>query len=104
MYTVVMAGGAVTLTASIGFIGYLVSRDRESQLGPATRTSVSLGFITTFVMTMIVAGYVGDKQALTSVRMHQVTLPFLLLVGQEPSAIYDQHIFFHYMACNYYRW
>ena len=59
MYTVVMGAGAVALVAAIGFIGWMVKRDCGADLSPALRESIWLGFMISFVLTMIVAGYLG---------------------------------------------
>lgn len=57
MYTVVMAAGAVALVAATAVIGWLVKRDSNANLSAAMREAIWLGFLLTFVLTMIVAGY-----------------------------------------------
>lgn len=59
MYSVVMAAGAVVLVAATAVIGWVVRRDRDADLSPALREGVWLGFLLTFVLTMIVAGYLS---------------------------------------------
>ncbi|MEM6460434.1 MAG: hypothetical protein AAF724_00800 [Pseudomonadota bacterium] len=59
MYTVVMATGAVVLVACVGLIGWLVKRDRNAALTPTLRESIWLGFLLSFALTMIVAGYLS---------------------------------------------
>ena len=61
MYSVVMAGGAVALVAGVGLIGWLVKRDDEADLSPVMREAIWLGFILSFVLTMIVAGYLSSN-------------------------------------------
>jgi hypothetical protein len=60
MYTVVMAAGAVALVAATAVIGWVVRRDRDADLSPALREGVWLGFLATFILTMIVAGYLSS--------------------------------------------
>lgn len=60
MYTVVMAAGAVALVASVGVIGWLAWRDKGADLGPALREAVWLGFLVSFVLTLIVASYMSS--------------------------------------------
>lgn len=60
MYTVVMAAGAVALVAATGVIGWLVKRDAEADLSPALREAIWLGFLSTFVLTLLVAGYMSS--------------------------------------------
>lgn len=59
MYTVVMAAGAVALVAGTAVIGWVVKRDRGADLSPALREAIWLGFLLTFVLTMITAGYLS---------------------------------------------
>ncbi|MEN0000011.1 MAG: hypothetical protein AAF940_03935 [Pseudomonadota bacterium] len=60
MYTVVMAAGAVALVACVGVIGWLVKRDRKADISEPLRESIWLGFALSFVLTMIVAGYLSS--------------------------------------------
>ena len=60
MYTVVMAVGAVALVAATAVIGWLVKRDTNADLSPALREAIWLGFLLTFVLTVIVAGYMSS--------------------------------------------
>lgn len=59
MYEGVMAAGAVSLVAATAVIGWVVKRDKGADLSPALRESIWLGFLLTFVLTMIVAGYLS---------------------------------------------
>jgi len=59
MYQGVMAAGAVALVAGIAAIGWLVRRDGAASFGAATRSGIWLGFVLTFVLTMITAGYMS---------------------------------------------
>ncbi|MDB2407238.1 hypothetical protein N9W17_01730 [Jannaschia sp.] len=61
MYGTVMAAGAVALVASVAVIGWCARRDAQAALGPATREGIWLGFQATFVLTMIVAGYMSGQ-------------------------------------------
>jgi hypothetical protein len=56
MYEVVMAAGAVALVIGVGVIGWLVRRDNAAELSTGLREATWLGFLLTFVLTMIVAG------------------------------------------------
>ena len=56
MYETVMGTGAFVLVACIGVIGWLAKRDQAADLGPAAREAVWLGFLISFVATLIVAG------------------------------------------------
>ena len=62
MYMTVMAFGAVTLVACIGAIGWIAKRDAGAALGAATREAVWLGFLASFVLTMIVAGTLSSGE------------------------------------------
>ena len=80
MYTVVMAAGAVALVASTAVIGWIVKRDKDADLSPAMREAIWLGFLLTFVLTMIVAGYLSATGRFVGVHPEGApTLP--LLVG-----------------------
>lgn len=59
MYEVVMAAGAVSLVAATAVIGWVVKRDKAADLSPALREAIWLGFLLTFVLTMIAAGYLS---------------------------------------------
>lgn len=80
MYRVVMAAGAVALVAAIGIIGWIVKRDRGADLSPALREAIWLGFLLTFVLTMIVAGYMGSGTG-HFVGVHPDGAPTLPLFG-----------------------
>jgi len=59
MYQVVMGGGAVALVLGVALIGWIVQRDRAAALGDGLRAGIFLGFLLTFVLTMITAGYLS---------------------------------------------
>jgi hypothetical protein len=59
MYEGVMAAGAVSLVLGTAVIGWVVKRDKTAELGPALREAIWLGFLLTFVLTMITAGYLS---------------------------------------------
>lgn len=60
MYTVVMAAGAVSLVAGAAVYGVVAARDRAASLSPGLRLGVVTGFVLTFALTMIVAGYMSN--------------------------------------------
>lgn len=80
MYTTVMAVGAVALVVGTAVVGWVVKRDQGAALSPAMREAIWLGFLLTFVLTMIVAGYmsVGSTRF---VGVHPDGAPTLPLVG-----------------------
>lgn len=80
MYTVVMAAGAVALVAATGVIGWIVKRDNGANLSPALREAIWLGFGLTFVLTMIVAGYMSSGTG-HFVGVHPEGAPTLPLFG-----------------------
>ncbi|MEL7098744.1 MAG: hypothetical protein AAGM84_07945 [Pseudomonadota bacterium] len=80
MYTVVMAAGAVALVACVGVIGWLVRRDQGANLGAATREGIWLGFLLSFVLTMIVATYLS-MQSGHHIGLHPDGAATLPLVG-----------------------
>ena len=80
MYTVVMAVGAVALVACVGAIGWLVKRDPGADLSPALRESLWLGFMLSFVLTLIVAGYMSSQSG-HFVGVHPQGAPTLPLLG-----------------------
>lgn len=80
MYTVVMAVGAVALVAATAVIGWTVRRDKAADLSPAMREAIWLGFLLTFVLTMIVAGYMSAGTT-RFVGVHPDGAPTLPLVG-----------------------
>ncbi len=57
----VMGVLAVFLTSTSLVYGVLILRDRASRLDPAFRLSVGIGLIATFVLTVIVAGYMSSN-------------------------------------------
>ena len=80
MYAVVMAAGAVALVAATAVIGWIVRRDDGADLSPALREGVWLGFLLTFVLTMIVAGYMSSGTG-HFVGVHPEGAPTLPLFG-----------------------
>lgn len=61
MYTVVMFFGALALVAGIGIYGVAAARDAEADLTPGLRAGVVWGFGLSFILTVIVAGYLGGQ-------------------------------------------
>ncbi|NKX44216.1 hypothetical protein [Roseicyclus persicicus] len=80
MYTVVMAAGAVSLVVAVGVIGWIARRDRGADLGPALREGVWLGFGLSFVLTLVVAGYMSGGTG-HFVGLHREGAPTLPLMG-----------------------
>ena len=60
MYTL-MGIGAVALVLGIGIVGLLAWRDRAARLGPALRLGVGLGFVSSALLTLVIAGYLGGQ-------------------------------------------
>jgi len=60
LYTV-MGVLAVTLTSASLVYGIAILRDRNSRLDPVFRLSVGIGLIATFVLTVVVAGYMSNN-------------------------------------------
>lgn len=56
----VMGVGAVTLTSPSLLYGVLIARNPSTGLSPAMKTSISLGLILTFVLTLLVAGQMAS--------------------------------------------
>lgn len=61
MYTVVMALGAVLLVAGVGVYGYAAWADKGANLSPALRLGTALGFGASFLLTLVVAGYISGQ-------------------------------------------
>ena len=80
MYTVVMAVGAVALVLGVAVIGWVARRDADAALTPALREAVWLGFGLSFVLTMIVAGYMSNNTG-HHVGLHPAGAPVLPLFG-----------------------
>ena len=59
MYEVVMAAGAVSLVAATAVIGWIAKRDKGADVSPVVGEAIWLGFLLTFVLTMIVAGFLS---------------------------------------------
>jgi hypothetical protein len=60
MYTL-MGIGAVALVLGIGIVGLIAWRDRAARLGPALRLGVGLGFVSSALLTLVIAGYLGGQ-------------------------------------------
>lgn len=58
----VMGLFAIGLTSATLVYGVLIGRDRRSALAPAFRTSLSLGLVLTFVLTVLAAGFLAGGQ------------------------------------------
>ncbi|WP_342075744.1 hypothetical protein [Yoonia sp. SS1-5] len=80
MYSTVMAVGAVALVIGTAVVGWVVKRDQAASLSPALREAIWLGFLLTFVLTMIVAGYMSSGST-RFVGVHPDGAPTLPLVG-----------------------
>lgn len=80
MYTVVMAVGAVSLVAGVGIIGWLAARDTGAQLGDGLRSGVAWGFGLSFILTLIVAGYMSSGTG-HFVGLHPDGAPTIPLLG-----------------------
>lgn len=52
---------AVTLTSASLVYGIAILRDRNSRLDPVFRLSVGIGLVATFVLTVVVAGYMSNN-------------------------------------------
>jgi hypothetical protein len=80
MYTRIMGVGAVALVMGTAVVGWVVKRDTNAPFSPALREAVWLGFLLTFVLTMIVAGYMSAGST-RFVGVHPEGAPVLPLVG-----------------------
>lgn len=80
MYTTVMAAGAVALVSCTAVVGWVVKRDQGAALSPVMREAIWLGFVLTFVLTMIVAGYMSVVST-RFVGIHPDGAPTLPLFG-----------------------
>lgn len=58
----VMGLFAIGLTSATLVYGVLIGRDRRSMLVPAVRSSLSLGLVLTFVLTVLAAGFLAGGQ------------------------------------------
>ncbi len=58
----VMGLFAIGLTSATLVYGVLIGRDRRSMLAPAVRSSLSLGLVLTFVLTVLAAGFLAGGQ------------------------------------------
>jgi hypothetical protein len=56
-----MGVGAVTLISGIAVIGWLAHRDTGAAFGPGLREGLWLGCLSTFVLTLLVAGYLSSS-------------------------------------------
>jgi hypothetical protein len=75
-----MGGGAVALVVATATIGWVVKRDKTANLSPTLREAIWLGFLLTFVSTMIVAGYMGSGAG-HFVGVHPEDAPTIPLFG-----------------------
>ena len=55
----VMGVGAVSLILGVAIFGYVALRDTEADFGPALRWGVGWGFMLSFAMTLVIAGYMS---------------------------------------------
>ncbi len=78
MYTVVMAFGAVLLVAGIAVYGFAAWADKDAALTPALRLGAVLGFGASFLLTLLIAGYIGGQQSalVGTPGADHATLPF----------------------------
>lgn len=60
MYASVMGTGAFILVAGTAVVGWLAKKDQAAAFSPALREAIWLGFLLTFVLTLIVAGYMSN--------------------------------------------
>lgn len=73
-----MGLGAVLLIAGVALFGVVVLRDKQASFSPFLRWSIGWGFILSFVMTLITAGYMGSEGTLVGVQGPGApTLPLL---------------------------
>lgn len=79
MYTV-MGVGAVSLIAGVAVMGWAARRDRATAMGAGLREGVWLGFLSTFVLTLIVAGYLSSTGG-HFVGVHPEGAPTVPLMG-----------------------
>jgi hypothetical protein len=75
-----MGAGAVTLIAGVAVMGVVVRRDAVAAMGPGLREGVWLGFMASFVLTFIVAGYLSGTGG-PFVGVHPEGAPVLPLMG-----------------------
>lgn len=80
MYTAVMAAGAVYLVAAVGVVGWIAGRDRAAAMGDGLREGVRLGFLASFALTLVVAGYMSSGSG-PHVGLHPAGAPTLPLLG-----------------------
>lgn len=55
-----MGLGAVSLVLVVAAVGWLALRDRDARFGPCLRAGIGAGFLSTTVLTLIVAGYMSN--------------------------------------------
>ncbi|TFL18944.1 hypothetical protein [Jannaschia formosa] len=79
MYTL-MGAGAVTLIAGVAVFGWVVRQDERAAMGPALREGIWLGFLATFLLTFVVAGYLSSSGG-HFVGLHPEGAPTLPLFG-----------------------
>lgn len=76
----IMGAGAVTLIAGVAAVGWVVRKDTEARIGHGLREGIWLGFLITFVLTFIVAGYLSSSDG-HFVGVHPEGAPTLPLFG-----------------------
>ena len=79
MYSV-MGVGAVLLILGVAVFGIVSLLDKEARLAPALRSGIVLGCILSFVLTLVVAGYMSSSGS-RFVGHHPEGAPTLPLVG-----------------------
>lgn len=56
-----MGVGAVSLVFGVAVVGWVVRRDERARMGAGLRAGIWLGFLSTFVLSVIVAGYMSAQ-------------------------------------------
>lgn len=79
MYTL-MGAGAVTLIAGVAVVGWVAKRDAGARMGVGLREGIWLGFLATFVLTFVVAGYLSSASG-HFVGVHPEGAPTVPLMG-----------------------
>lgn len=77
---VLMGAGAVTLVAGVGVVGWVAKRDSGASLGAGLREGIWLGFLFAFLLTLLVAGYLGSNEG-AYVGLHPEGAPTVPLMG-----------------------
>ena len=79
MYSL-MGLGAVTLIAGVAVVGWVVRQDKRTAMGSGLREGVWLGFLITFLLTLLVAGYMSSTAG-HFVGVHPEGAPTVPLLG-----------------------